>query len=113
MVWGESSSILSVVFKISSGSSEIGAAGGAVSGAMGGAVGGATVGSAVGSGNLRRRPPQSLWPPRSAMVRLLFPAAAAERLPTLRCLKDSLFPFSTLFCFVRSARHILLRWGMV
>ena len=77
MVWGESSSILSVVFKMSSGSSEIGAAGGAISGAVGGAVGGATVGSAVGSGDLSRRPPQSLWPPRSAMMRLLFPAAAA------------------------------------
>ena len=64
---------------MSSGSSEIGA----VSGAVGGAVGGAIVGSAVGSGDLKRRPPQSLWPPRSAMMRLFFPAAAAERLPTL------------------------------
>ena len=44
---------------MSSGSSEIGAAGGAVSGAvggaMGGAVGGAIVGSAVGSGDLRQQ----------------------------------------------------------
>ena len=55
---------------MSSGSSEIGAAVGAVSGAVGGAVGGAIVGSAVGSGDLRRRPPQSLWPPRSATMHL-------------------------------------------
>ena len=53
---------------MSSSSSEIGA--------VGGAVGGAIVDSAVGSGDLRRRPPQSLWPPRSAMMCLFFPAAA-------------------------------------